>query len=143
MQTLMPLMTTWRLHMPDLRRREALLLAAAAMATPSLAKAATDPTLATVWDLSDLYPSLAAWDADRALVQAALPGVRAFKGRLGEGAPALKAALRAMSDVNKRLLRLFVYATLKGDEDLGSAVDQERRQVATSLMTRSARPPPG
>ncbi|HEX7943165.1 MAG TPA: M3 family oligoendopeptidase, partial [Phenylobacterium sp.] len=32
--------------------------------------------------------------------------------------------------------RLFVYATLKGDEDLGSAVDQERRQTAGSLNTK-------
>ncbi len=122
--------------MTQMRRREALLLAAAAMAAPGLARAAAEPALSTVWDLSDLYRSPEAWNADRALVQAALPGVRAFKGRLGEGAAVLKAALQAMSDVNRRLLRLFVYATLKGDEDLGSAVDQERRQVATSLMTQ-------
>ena len=85
-----------------------------------MANAAAEPALSTVWDLGDLYPSAEAWDADRARVQAALPGVRAFKGRLGEGAAQLKAALQAISDVNRRLLRLFVYATLKGDEDLGS-----------------------
>ena len=122
--------------MTDLSRRQALLLAAAAAAAPGLARAAAETALSTVWDLSDLYPSPAAWDADKVLVEKALPGILAYKGRLGESAAVLKAASQAISDANRRLARLFVYATLKGDEDLGVAVDQERRQTANSLNTK-------
>lgn len=124
--------------MTNLSRREAFLLAASAVATPRLAQAAVEPMLSKVWDLSDLYPSAQAWEADRALVEAALAGVVAYKGRLGESAAVLKAASQAISAVNKRLLRLVVYATLKADEDLGVAAEQERRQTANSLSTKVA-----
>src|SRR6185503_1615390 len=100
--------------MTDLNRRAALLLAAAAAAAPGLARAAAaEPALSTVWDLTDLYPSAAAWDADKVLVEKALPGIAAYTGRLGESAATLKAASQAISDANRRLARLFVYATLK------------------------------
>ena len=74
--------------MIDLNRRQALLLAAAAAGAPGLALAA-DPALPTVWDLTHLYPSDAAWETERKAVEADLPKVGAFKGRLGESAATL------------------------------------------------------
>ena len=121
--------------MTDLSRRAALLLAAAAAVAPSAVQGA-EPALPTVWDLTHLYPTPAAWDAERAALEQALPGLASHKGRLGESAAALKAALQAISDLNRRGARLFVYATLKGDEDLQVAADQERRQLAQALVAR-------
>jgi oligoendopeptidase F len=121
--------------MTSVSRRQALLLAAAAAALPSLSVAA-DGSLPTVWDLRPLYASDAAWDAEAQAVEAALPGLAAYKGRLGESAATLKAALQAISDVNKRLARLFVYATLKADEDLQVAANQERRDRAQALASK-------
>lgn len=121
--------------MTDFNRRQALLVAAAAAFAPAAAIAA-DPALPTVWDLTHLYPTPAAWDAERTAVEAAMPALTAFKGKLGESAASLKAALQAISDLNKRAVRLFVYATLKGDEDLSVAVDQERRQTAQAMLSK-------
>lgn len=121
--------------MSDISRRAALLLAAAAAVAPSAAQA-VEPALPTVWDLTHLYPTPAAWDAERAALEQALPGLASHKGRLGESAAALKAALQAISDLNRRGARLFVYATLKGDEDLQVAADQERRQLAQALVAK-------
>ncbi|ODT86137.1 M3 family oligoendopeptidase [Phenylobacterium sp. SCN 70-31] len=122
--------------MTGLNRREAFLLAGAAALAPTAA-AAAEPALPAVWDLTPLYPTPAAWDAERAAVEAELPKLAAFKGRLSESAQGLRTILQAISDVNKRLERLFVYATLKGDEDLQVAVDQERRQTAQSLLAKA------
>ncbi|MBU1375810.1 MAG: oligoendopeptidase F [Alphaproteobacteria bacterium] len=119
--------------MTNLSRREAFLLAAAAAATPALALAA-EPVLPMTWDLTQLYPTDEAWTAERKAVEADLPKILAFKGRLGESAATLKAASRAISDVTRRALRLLVYATLKGDENLQTAADQERRMMAQILM---------
>ena len=119
--------------MTDFSRRQALVLAAVAAAAPGLSAAQTAGDLPTVWDLTHLYPDAAAWDAEAKAVEAALPGVAAHKGKLGESAAALKAALETISALQKRLLRLIVYATLKADEDLSVAVDQERRQRAQAL----------
>lgn len=122
--------------MTDVSRREALLLAAAvAFASPAAGNAA-DAALPTVWDLTPLYPTPEAWEAERKAVEAALPGVAAYKGRLGESAATLKAAMQMISDLGKRGARLFVYATLKGDEDLQVAADQERRQLAQALTAK-------
>lgn len=121
--------------MTDLSRRAALILAGAAAAAPGLALAA-DPALPTTWDLTRLYPSDAAWEAERQAVEAELPRLLAFKGRLGESAATFRAASEAMSAVVKRQLRLFVYATLKADEDLGVAANQERRQTANALNAK-------
>jgi len=121
--------------MTDFNRRQALLLAAAAAFAPAAA-AAAEPALPTVWDLTHLYPTPAAWDAERTAVEAAMPALTAYKGKLGESAATLRAALQAISDLNKRAARLFVYATLKGDEDLSVAADQERRQVAQAMLAK-------
>lgn len=119
--------------MIELSRRNALLISAAAVAVgagPALAQPAGPPT---VWDLTDLYPSDAAWDAERDAVEKALPSIAAFKGKLGESAASLKAASIAMSDLNKRVARLGVYAGLKADENLQIAANQERRQLSIAL----------
>lgn len=121
--------------MNDVSRRQALLLAAAAAFAPAAANAA-DAALPTVWDLTHLYPTPEAWEAERKAVEAALSGIAAYKGRLGESAATLKAAMQLISDITKRVARLFVYATLKGDEDLQVAVDQERRQNAQALSAK-------
>jgi len=124
--------------MTDLSRREAVLSAALlgtlAMATGA-AQAADTATAAAAWDLTDLYPSDAAWETERAAVAARLPEIAAFKGKLGQGPATLRQVLQLQSDLGLKVSRLYVYASLKGDEDLRNAPNQERRQKATDLYT--------
>jgi oligoendopeptidase F len=128
--------------MSEQSRRE--ILAAAAVlgalpAGPVLAQAAKPAAPAVAggipktWDLSELYKDAAGWAAERDALKTALPGLSQFKGHLGDSAAALRQALTTVSGLNKRLDRLAVYASLKGDEDLQVGANQERRQLATSL----------
>ncbi len=87
------------------------------------------------WDLSDLFPSSEAWTAERASVAGALPGIAAWKGKLGESAQNLHSALTAISAASQRLDRLALYAGLKADEDTRVAANQERRQATLDLAT--------
>jgi oligoendopeptidase F len=129
--------------MIDQSRREILAVAAAltalpggvalAQTAPAAAKAAADTGIPKTWDLSELYKDAAAWTSEQGAVKAALPGLTRFKGHLGDSAAALKEALTVVSRLNKRLDRLGVYANLLGDADLQVGVNQERRQLATSL----------
>lgn len=64
---------------------------------------------------------------------AALPGVSRFKGTLGASAGALEAAMTAVSDLARAILRLDTYARLKADADQRSAPNQERLQLAVDL----------
>ena len=122
--------------MTDISRRDAMVSAAAisALALASSASAA-DTTPLAAWDLTELYPNDAAWEAERAAVAARLPAIAAYKGRMGEGAGALKSVLQLQSDLGLKASRLYAYASLKGDEDLRVAPNQERRQQATDLFT--------
>jgi oligoendopeptidase F len=87
------------------------------------------------WDLTDLYATDAAWETERQALLKAIPGLKAYEGKLGTDAATLKAALQAQSDLNRRTSRLYTYASLKADEDLRVALNQERKQQALDVFT--------
>ena len=87
------------------------------------------------WDLSELYPSDAAWEAERQALLKTIPSLKAQKGTLGRSAATMRAALVAQSDIGKRASRLYTYASLKADEDRRIASNQERKQQAQDVFT--------
>ena len=91
---------------------------------------------AAAWDLTDLYPNDAAWAADRQAILAEIDRIPALRGTLAQGPAALKTALEASSNAARKATRLGVYASLKADEDLRNAPNQERRQQAGDVFTR-------
>ena len=122
--------------------RRALLTAASVLTVASLAPsmlwaADTDAgALAATWDLTDLYPSDAAWEAERQAILQALPALAGFRGKLGQDAATLRSALQTLSDLQRRLGRLSVYANLAADADTTVAATQERRQLAVQLASQ-------
>ena len=119
-------------------RRGVLALSAAlpfaASAAPALAQAAAAAAASgAAWDLTDLYPDWAAWDAARKGVLAALPRLKAYKGHLGDSAAAMAKALADISDVEKTDARIYVYAQLAADADLRVAENEARRGQAQDM----------
>ena len=90
---------------------------------------------AAAWDLSEIYPSDAAWETERQAILKAIPTLSSYKGKLGNDAATLKAASQAISDIQKRTSRLYTYASLKADEDLRVSANQERKQQAQDVFT--------
>jgi len=127
--------------MLDVSRRELIASASAAAAAASLAAGvpafaqAAAGSVPTNWDLRDLYPSDAAWEAERKSLQATIPGLLKYKGKLGDSAAELVAALQETSDLNKRTSRLFTYASLAGDLNLKDSGYQEKRQQGQDVFT--------
>lgn len=105
----------------------------AALAADKPAGDADNP--AYMWDLADLYASPDAWTAARDKQKSAAAQLESFKGTLGKGAGDMLAALNAISAVQKEVGRLAVYASLKGDENVKIAANQERQQAAQALAT--------
>ena len=93
-----------------------------------------DPT--ATWDLHDLYPTVAAWDAERVALEREIGGVAKYKGTLGRDATSMLSAFDAISLIDKRLARLAVYASLKSDEDVRVAGDQARNQAGSTLYSK-------
>ena len=129
--------------MLEFSRREMIAAASAAAAAASMAagvpafaqKAAAGGSVPTSWDLRDLYPTDAAWEAERQAIKAAIPKLLQYKGKLGSSAATLQQALQEGSDLNKRASRLYTYASLAGDLDLKNAANQEKKQQAQDVVT--------
>ncbi|MEO5866596.1 MAG: M3 family oligoendopeptidase [Sphingomonas sp.] len=120
--------------MIDFSRREALVLGGAALAlAPTIAQA--QGALPTTWDLTELFPSDAAWEAEHAALEAAFKGLTTYRGRLIVSSAALKEGLQAVSDLNRRVNRFALYANLKADEDRRVAANQEKRQAAAAVVS--------
>src|SRR4051794_7886336 len=125
----------------DLSRREMLVsgvvASAVTAATPTkvLAQAAEGASATAAWDLRDLFPTDAAWEAERLAILKDVPALKTYQGKLGESAATLKAALQAQSDINRRTSRLYTYASLKADEDRRVAANQERKSQAQDVGT--------
>ena len=74
------------------------------------------------WDVASVFASDAEWSAECSRVQAALPELERFRGRLGEGPDVLADFLAASEAVQDGLGRIEVYATMRASVDSG---DQE------------------
>ena len=124
--------------MVEVSRRELMFSAAAAAAfaggVPGIALAQAASS-AAAWDLTELYASDAAWEAERQAILKALPALTAMKGTLGRSAASMRAAFEAQSEISKRTIRLYTYASLKADEDRRVASNQERKQKAQDVFT--------
>lgn len=69
------------------------------------------------WKLEDLFPSPEAWEAERKAIEADLPAVTQYKGRLAEGPATLALALKAFEGLMERVDRWATYAQLRVSED--------------------------
>ena len=88
------------------------------------------------WNLGDLYATLAAWDSAYADLRTRIDALESLRGTLGKSAASLRDALVAISDAQRTLGRIYVYASINSDEDLREPRAQERKQQAQALWAR-------
>ena len=88
------------------------------------------------WDLTEIYPSVEAWEEARNAVMVKFESIEARRGTLGNSAGDLYDALALVSDTSREAARVFVYASLNADEDLRETDTQERRQLGQVMFAR-------
>ena len=88
------------------------------------------------WDLTEIYPSLEAWEQAREEVLASFEEIEALRGTLGNSANDLYEALALVSDVTRKAARVATYSGLNADEDLRVTATQERRQLGQIMFSR-------
>ena len=109
--------------------------------TENTAAARTVPNRAEIpaadtWDLTALYPDVAAWQADLEAVREEFPRMLAFKGKLGQSAADLLAALESEKALGLKIERLYGYASLQTSEDGSNADFLSREAQLENLLTR-------
>jgi len=113
-----------------------LLVLSPAQAEPEPALPSPEQRAEATWNLQDLYPDIASWDSARQEVAGHITTLRECKGELGHSADRLATCLQDINDTFKSLLRLYVYAYLKRDTDLGDSENMERFSIAQMLLTQ-------
>jgi oligoendopeptidase F len=86
-----------------------------------------------LWATENIFPDKQAWEKELADVEKAMEGISKFKGALGKGPAELLGALTLRDEVEPRLERIFVYASLLSDQDTRSSDEQGMEMRARSL----------
>ncbi len=107
-----------------------------ALAALICAHAGAADTSAERWNLADLYPNRAGWDADAQRLDGQLGEFGRCKGQLGQSAARLRACLDLNADLLKRYARLSNYASQLNDEDTGLASSLDLKQRADLIGSR-------
>ncbi len=93
---------------------------------------------ADTWDLTPMYGSWAEWDAEFSSLEKKLPIIGSFRGTLEKSAEQIAEALRVYLDCSRALEKLYVFAHLNADADLGNAEHQGYLQRVSNLHARLA-----
>ncbi|HEY5799957.1 MAG TPA: oligoendopeptidase F [Burkholderiaceae bacterium] len=101
-----------------------------------LASAVSAETENDRWNLADLYPSVEAWNADYAKVDAQLKEFGACKGKLASSVARFKSCLDLQYDIIKRYYRVSGYSSKVYDENTGGTAGLELNQRAGLLGSR-------
>jgi oligoendopeptidase F len=94
------------------------------------------------WNLNDLFPTLDSWKNEKEKITASFSKVGEFKGKLGNSAGQLKAALEQFYMIHKEFVKVYVYASMYSDQDTREsdalAMKQEVRQLWTEMSKISS-----
>ena len=88
------------------------------------------------WNLVDIYPSTAAWQADVNMLKAEVEKLADFKGTVGESADKLYQALKTGNDLAKTLWKCYTYAGNLSNENLNISENQALMQQMGALGTK-------
>ena len=87
------------------------------------------------WDLTDLFASPEDWTKAYESVLEAIALLPEYQGRLGISAASLATALEGISNVQKEAIRVYIYTSLKSDEDQRISESQERLSQSRAMFS--------
>ena len=94
------------------------------------------------WNLTDLYPSQAAWQESKKRVTDDLSKLQKYRGTLGNSAEQLAGCLDLVNNLAKDFYRLFVYARMNYDQDTrvqtSLGMVQEMTQLSATIGANTA-----
>ncbi|MBS4217427.1 oligoendopeptidase F [Bacillus sp. FJAT-49711] len=88
------------------------------------------------WDLRDLFQTEAEWENELKAVQESLPSITSFKGHLGESSNKLLECLNEMEALQKRIIRVSTYSSLRQSADGTDPVNQGNSSKVASMLSK-------
>ena len=88
------------------------------------------------WDLSTVFATDDAWEMELASLDSDLGKAKAYKGHLTASSSDLLAITESYLTLSRRLEKLYVYASMKNDQDTTVAKYQEYQAKATAIYAK-------
>ncbi len=95
-------------------------------------------TTEDTWNLESIFTSNDDWERDYQSLQSRLPELEALKGTLAQSGQALLAVLRKRDELYAELERLYVYASMRKDEDTTNSMYQGMADRAVQLYVHAS-----
>ncbi|NLX35497.1 MAG: oligoendopeptidase F [Chloroflexi bacterium] len=95
-----------------------------------------DIPAADKWNVAAIYSSDDLWEQDLLKTQGLAESVAAFAGRLAESEQVLRQAIEAWFGAMRHVEKLYVYAHLRNDEDLGKSKYQDMLDRAYAVWVK-------
>ncbi len=89
------------------------------------------------WNLESIYPTNEDWERDFQALQLRLPELEVLKGTLSQSGRALWTLLQKRDEIYQALERLYVYASMRKDEDTTNSLYQGMADRAMQLYVRT------
>src|SRR5439155_8807539 len=89
------------------------------------------------WELQSIFPSNAAWEQAFQSIQQRLPELEALKGTVAQSGQALLTVFQKRDELFEELERLYVYSSLRRDEDTANGTYQAMADRAMQLFVRT------
>jgi oligoendopeptidase F len=90
------------------------------------------------WDLESIFPTNEDWESSFKSFQQRLPELEALKGTLAQSGQALLAVLQKRDELFEKLETLFVYASMRKDEDTTNSMYQGMYDRAMQLFVHAS-----
>ncbi|HJT58408.1 MAG TPA: oligoendopeptidase F, partial [Ktedonobacteraceae bacterium] len=90
------------------------------------------------WDLESIFPSNEDWERNFQAIQSRLPELEALQGTMAESGRALLHVLQKRDELFEQIERLFVYASMRRDEDTTHSLYQGMYDRAVQLYVRAS-----
>lgn len=88
------------------------------------------------WDLTELFASDEDWNKERERLLSTIPELEKYKGQLGTDAKTLQKILDEISTLTKAGYRMYIFASMTGDEDLRNSDAREKVNQASSVFAQ-------
>jgi len=90
------------------------------------------------WDLESIFPTNEDWESSFKSLQKRLPELEALKGTLAQSGQTLLAVLQKRDELFEKLETLFVYASMRKDEDTTNSMYQGMYDRAMQLFVHAS-----
>src|SRR5699024_3833308 len=87
------------------------------------------------WDLESIFATNELWEEEFKQLQADIPKIKEFQGKLGESADTLYELFQFQDKISQRLGKLYTYAHMRYDQDTTNDFYQALNQKAESVLT--------